>query len=226
MLSEIMKSDYAELGLIVINEQPESEQPTENKSLFDKIKNNSGRLPHVLVKKVLLTAYSKLIDRTSYLPDAFEPVDCEVVFSDIPTIKVATRKTKWSDYFSDDDVGKIKEQEVDIFIRCGFGILRGGILNSAKYGVWSFHHGDNIVNRGGPAGYWESMESWNETGSVLQILSEDLDNGQVLYRSFSSTNSMSVRDNKNNFFWKSLSFIPRKMEELHRIGEEAFFKKV
>jgi len=29
------------------------------------------------------------------------------------------------------------------------------LLNASKYGVWSFHHADNSINRGGPAGFWE-----------------------------------------------------------------------
>lgn len=70
------------------------------------------------------------------------------------------------------------------------------------------------------------MESWSETGSILQILSEDLDNGKVLYRSFSTTNVTSINDNKTNYYWKSLSFMTRKMRELHTNGAANFFAKV
>ena len=121
---------------------------------------------------------------------------------------------------------KIRERNVDVLIRIGFRILRGGVLTVAKYGIWSFHHGDNHLNRGGPPGFWESLEAWPETGSILQILTEDVDNGKVLYRSFSCTNSNSVTDNKSNYYAKSLAFIPRKLQELWRIGESAFFARV
>ncbi len=227
MIEDIMTNDYASVDLVVVGEDPnDDEEEPQQKSIADKLRDNSGQITHLLIKKLLLTSYEKLIDRQTFLPDAFESVDCEDLFSSIPTIKVKTRKTKWSDYFHEDDVKEIKDHDIDIFIRCGFGILRGDILSSAKYGIWSYHHGDNNVNRGGPAGYWESMQSWSETGSVLQILSEDLDNGQVLYRSFSNTDTMSLRDNRSNFFWKTLSFMPRKMEELYRLGEDKFFAKV
>ncbi len=226
MIEDIMASDYASIDLVVAGEDPNDEEEPQQKSVAEKIKDNSGQITHLLIKKLLLTSYEKLIDRQTFLPDAFESINCEEKFSNIPTINVKTRKTKWSDYFHENDVKEIKDHDIDIFIRCGFGILRGGILSSAKYGIWSYHHGDNNVNRGGPAGYWESMQSWPETGSVLQILSEDLDNGQVLYRSFSNTDTMSLRDNRSNFFWKTLSFMPRKMAELHRLGEENFFAKV
>jgi len=70
------------------------------------------------------------------------------------------------------------------------------------------------------------MQSWPETGAILQILSEDLDNGKVLYRSYSCTDSMSVQDNISNSYWKSLFFITRKMKQLHAQGPEAFFAGV
>ena len=38
-------------------------------------------------------------------------------------------------------------------LRVGFNIIRGEILNVPKYGVWSFHHDDEVKYRGGPAGY-------------------------------------------------------------------------
>lgn len=99
-------------------------------------------------------------------------------------------------------------------------------MKSANYGIWSYHHGDNNVNRGGPAGFWEVMEHWDVTGSILQILTDDLDAGRILYRSFSQTDKRSIHRNRNNYYWKSLSFIPRKIEELYNVGDMKFANKV
>ena len=49
-----------------------------------------------------------------------------------------------------------------------------------------FHRGSKRANRGGPPGFWEVMDGEPVTGAVLQVLSEDLDAGLVLARSFSS----------------------------------------
>lgn len=222
MFESIINSDYAEISLIVLND---NDKEVPNTTIAQKLLNNRGRFFHLAVRKVLEITYDKLIERNTYLPDASESRNCEKLFKNTHTLAVKTDRGKWSDYFKDDDTKKIQSSEVDIIMRCGFRILRGDILTVAKYGVWSFHHGDNLRNRGGPAGYWESMQGWPETGSILQILTEDLDNGNVLYRSYSSTNSMSVTDNASNYFWKSLSFMTRKMEELHRVGGDHFFAK-
>ena len=108
----------------------------------------------------------------------------------------------------------------------GFKILKGEILNCAKYGVWSYHHGDNNVNRGGPAGHWEVIEGKRITGTILQILSEELDNGKIIYKSFSSTDKNSIIRNRNKLLMKSISFLPRKLEDLYMLGSEVFLKDI
>ena len=82
------------------------------------------------------------------------------------------------------------------------------------------------MNRGGPAGYWELIKNWDVTGTTLQILTEDLDGGRLLYKSFSATDKRSFIRNRNNIYWKSVSFIPRKLEELHRDGGDEFLNRV
>jgi len=223
MVRQIKESRYAEISLIIENDIP---KVTPNFSVWDKIKNNKHRLWYLFVRKLLEVTYDKLIDRVQTLPDAAQLKNCTDLYKGIPLIKTKPIQKKHSDYFIDEDINKIKDSQLDVIIRLGFRILRGDILSSSKYGVWSFHHGDNHLNRGGPAGYWESMESWPETGAILQILNEDLDNGQVLYRSYSCTNEFSFNENVNNYFWKSLYFMTRTLESLFIEGEKNFFEKV
>jgi len=214
---------YADIKLVVLNDVEHIEY---NKSLLSKIKNNKGRIFYVVFRKFLDTIYRKFIERRTYLPNASQLVDSESLFKGFPIIKVKPIRKQWSDYFHENDIQAIKEHDIDILIRFGFQILRGEILSSAKYGIWSYHHGDNNLNRGGPAGFWESMESWPEVGTILQILTEDLDNGKILARSFSCTNKISIQDNRSNYFWKSLTFMPKKIKELYSIGEKEFFEQV
>ena len=89
--------------------------------------------------------------------------------------------------FGEDDLDTIRAERFDLLIRCGSGILRGGILSAARLGILSFHHGDNRVNRGGPAGFWEVYHGWPKTGFIIQRLTEELDGGDVIFRGFVST---------------------------------------
>jgi hypothetical protein len=155
-------------------------------------------------------------------PDAFALQNILELLPNVPSIKVLPIQTTFSDYITDKDVATIESYNVDVLIRIGFRILRGNILNAARSGVWSYHHGDSRLNRGGPAGFWEVFHRLPETGSILQILSEDLDAGKVLYRSSSQTDHFSVRRNRNKVYWKSSAFLLRKLEQLHRLGTEKF----
>src|SRR5439155_14633573 len=222
MLERITESHYASIELVVMN----GFKSRTNNSIVTKIKNNWGGITSTLIWKLLVLAQNKLIDRAECKPDAFEPKDLKHLLTGVPTMEVMPIRTKFSDHFRAEDVENIKRHEIDVLLRLGFRILRGEVLNSSKYGVWSYHHGDNAINRGGPAGFWEAMESWPETGSILQILTEDLDNGKVLCRSYACTYDLSVRYNRNGYFWKTLAFIPRKLKELHDLGGERFLARV
>ena len=84
--------------------------------------------------------------------------------------------------FAAEEVAKVRAARCDVLLRGGAGILRGEILEASPFGILSFHHGDNRVNRGGPAGFWESYLEWPATGFVLQRLTAELDGGDVLIR--------------------------------------------
>lgn len=84
--------------------------------------------------------------------------------------------------FGSDQLEQIRRAGIDVLIRCGSGIFKGGILTVAPFGILSFHHGDNRINRGGPPGFWEVRHRWPSTGFVLQQLTEELDGGRALRR--------------------------------------------
>ena len=84
--------------------------------------------------------------------------------------------------------------------------------------MWSLHHDDNRSYRGGPALFWEMYERNPESGTVLQILTDALDGGKVLYRSIAPTNFASLYKNRRATYWKSAEFMMRRLADLHREG--------
>jgi hypothetical protein len=225
MIEIIKDSDYAEISLIVENTLPAEKRRLSRVSQIAR-KIRSGQFWTTVIRLTLTTLERRLIGKPGGLPNASKQVDGKDLLAGIEVIKVHPKRQGFSDYIEGDELARIQAHNIDVFIRLGFRILRGDILRSARYGVWSYHHGDNRVNRGGPPGYWEVMESSPVTGTILQVLTEDLDGGRVLYRSYSSTHDMSLADNKSNVQWKTLHFIPRKLKQLHDEGEEIFFARV
>ena len=216
MIDDITSSGIAVVTLIIRNAAEPATVP-ERPSLFTRVRQ------WVRNRRSLLFALYERIDRRKFgtADDPLRNVDVTARLRDVPVIEAVPRQTKFSDYLSDADVERARGYDLDVAIRLGFRILRGGALKIARHGVWSYHHGDNLVNRGGPPGFWEVMEEHATTGSVLQILSEELDAGGVIYRSQASTSPFSVTKNRTEFFWKSSTFVVRKLRDLYAEGATA-----
>jgi len=207
VIKEIQSSEIAEVCLVIKNEATVAPQ---------------GRLQSYWKNRsYLLYAFYNRLDQfiPSVKDDAFEEVEIEEVLADVPVLGVLPVMKKFSDWFPQDAIETIRTYDLDVALSFGFRILRGEALRIAKHGVWSYHHGDNSVNRGGPAGFWEVMEGSPISGSVLQMLSEDLDNGEVIDRSWTRTSDrFSVKGSKNNLYWRSANFVMRKLKELYDGG--------
>lgn len=218
MIERIIISDYASVNLVIFNCQVKRNIIIR---FLLRIFQHKDKFLFYLFKMI-----DDILFKFKRVPDAFERKNASGLLGGVPAIEVSPVRSKYSDFFSKEDIQKVGSFDIDVLIRLGFRVLKGDILRLPKYGVWSLHHGDNAVYRGGPAGYWEYFNGAAEVGSILQILSEDLDNGKVLYRSYSSNAFISPSLNRNCLYWKTLLFIPRKLQELHRIGDSKFSERV
>lgn len=84
--------------------------------------------------------------------------------------------------FSERSLEEIKNLNIDILLRFNKRILRGDILTLAKHGILSIHLGSDIKNRGGPSGFWEVYNEEEKSSFIIQQLTENLDNGNILFR--------------------------------------------
>src|SRR5687767_9802079 len=207
VIEEVQSSGIAEIAVVIKNEAPKPKQQSRLKSYW----RNRNYL--------LYEFYGKLDDRRVKVhPDAFEPTDIQPLISDCPVVAVTPTMKAYSDWFPEETLKQIRDFDLDVALCFGFRILRGDVLKIARHGVWSFHHGDNAVNRGGPPGFWEVVEREPVTGSILQVLTSDLDAGRVLYRSWSSTHGYSVLRNRARYYGKTAAFAIRALRDLHRCG--------
>lgn len=119
--------------------------------------------------------------------------------------------------FAEEDVRKLMAWNLDVILRMGSGILRGEILQAAKHGILSFHHGDNRTHRGGPAGFWEVLERRDYSGYIVQRLTEALDAGEVLARGELATRPRYLA-NQHHLFNCSLQTMLDALARLERDG--------
>lgn len=207
VIADLRLSDWAEIVLVVTPHR----KPEEKKSIRERL------LSYWRVG--LYSRYSKWdYHHHKAESDALASVDLDDLLCGVPRVDVSVIETRFTDRFKPEDIQRIRRADVDVLFRFGFRILKGEILGCAKYGVWSFHHGDNREYRGAPPGFWEIYEKNPVTGSTLQILTESLDGGKVIDRSFKSTNFRSLYANRNPLYWKTAVIAVRRLQDLHLRG--------
>lgn len=164
-----------------------------------------------LPKKVLRYPWKHLFYRL-YLRYVFKPamkqeVDLSNELKEVPVLPCQTRKVDFSEFFSEKDVAFIRDQNLDFILRFGFNIIRGKILHTAKYGIWSFHHGDEQEYRGGPACFWEIYRNDPVTGAILQQINEKLDAGIILRKGYLGTVDHSYSENLNRVYQAGIPWV-------------------
>jgi hypothetical protein len=144
--------------------------------------------------RVMWTLFNKgYVERRSR---ASRAMDMTAELVGIPEIHCRTSPVgNFSERFSDEDVATIQSHDLDMILRFSFGIIKGEVLSAARFGVWSFHHGDEREFRGRPPGFWELDEVCPVVGAILQRLTERLDAGVVLHRGFFRRHSTFVSPN-------------------------------
>jgi hypothetical protein len=172
-------------------------------------------------RRHLLFALFQRLDQRRFgaANDPLDPVDISPLLAGADVIDVVPRQTRIVDRFEDSDVERVKCAKLDILFRIGFRILRGDILGAARFGVWSYHHGDHQSYRGGPPAVWEVFEGNPVTGTVLQRLTEALDDGEILYRAYSATDQYSLTRNRHATYWRGSDFLVRAMKRLAEEGD-------
>nr|WP_235019708.1 formyltransferase family protein [Natrialba sp. INN-245] len=86
-------------------------------------------------------------------------------------------ESKWTEF--PPNIIELIEDECDIVVRFGFGLIRGDILEAAEYGVLSYHPADVKRYRGlGPVmAYFDNQA---EIRPTLQRLNEKVDRGEII----------------------------------------------
>ncbi len=159
-------------------------------------------------------------------PDAFAPLDIQGLLTDVPIMSITPMKAGETRKFKQSDIDEIKSYQLDILIRMGFEYLDGDILTAARYGVWSYCHGNPREPRCSQPGFWEVIDCKPETGVSLTILGQDQAIRKYIYSSWVQTYPFSPVRNRNRCFWESSSFLARQIELLSKLGDERFFIEI
>lgn len=179
-----LNSEYYEISTLIVNKMKDKNTGGENfNDRVCRIFQNgdlSKVLQHSLFSLIIkLEKYKLPFDYKQAVLDTHSLNEFKVNFINVYPI---ISKSGLIYRYNDEDLKKIKDYNIDVIVRGGSGILRGKILSSSRFGILSFHHGDNDFYRGGPAGFWEVYHRTSSTGFVIQVLNEVLDGGDVIFK--------------------------------------------
>jgi len=201
----------AEIALFVINDAP----PEPRRPFAQRVRRNltNGLLLWRLYERLNL---SKAVST--------RPVELPADFSDVPLLRCKPLKIgRFRQALDAATMEELRKCELDVLLRFGFGILTGDVLDAAKFGIWSYHHGDPEHFRGAPPGFWEIHNVSPVTGVVLQRLTESLDGGVILRSGRFKTIGASYRRSLDRIYFGGTSFIEASLRELRR-NPDAFAK--
>ena len=159
------------------------------------------------------------IKRVSESSNPRENLDCAGYFKDVESFSVSPIADQDWQRLPDDAVARIREMNLDVLVKFGFGHLRGEILHAARYGVWSYHDGDPNRYRGRPPFFWEVYENNLLTCAALERLSDEPGGNQALYKGvFATVQGSSWVRNCVQPSWGSSTFLIQKLRQLHESG--------
>ena len=183
-IEKLLEISGVECSLLIIDQES-----LEQKSRFSKFK--QFRNPKTILWNIFRIITHKQVK-------AIRSVNLENKLNDVPSIYCKTiKKGKYSQYFHSENIQEIMSHQLDFILRFGFKIIRGEVLEVARYGVWSFHHDDEQKYRGTPPGFWEIYHGDPVTGSLLQRINDRLDGGVILRKGFFRTKPHSYGKNLN-----------------------------
>ncbi len=152
--------------------------------------------------------------RRSLKPNAYEPVDLSAALATVPRVPCRTIRKGPEHRFEQKDLDAIAAHEPDVLLRFGFNILRGPILELPRYGVWSYHHGDEEQYRGQPPLFWELMDGKTTAAAVLQRLTDKLDAGVILRKCWFKLTARSLEEALDHVLLGSTHLMARVCAEL------------
>ena len=203
----LIDSEWAEIVLMI-----QDGREVSLKNRLTKIVKGSNILGKIFFK--IISNFESIIFREKVIADKSKVLH---FLGNLEKIDMYPQRKGSVDFFEKEQCVGLKKYRLDILLRHGFNIIKGEMLNVPKNGIWSFHHADNEVNRGMPAGFWEIVLKQPVTGVTLQRLTPELDGGLVIDKGFYSTQHSFFKNN-SFIFEKSVTLLLKNLKLLYDFG--------
>jgi hypothetical protein len=119
--------------------------------------------------------------------------------------------------FNEEDTKLLQWCNIDVLLMFWSGLPADPVLPLARHGVWSFLDHERLFTGHAPIGFWEVLNQHPVTTQCLQVQRAGSPKPMILHQYHGPTNLRSIKLSRNNLLWKSVPFVSRKLNELHRV---------
>tara|TARA_R110000751_G_scaffold210384_1_gene314103 strand:+ start:13865 stop:15487 length:1623 start_codon:yes stop_codon:yes gene_type:complete len=123
------------------------------------------------------------------------------------------------------EIDSLKIQIIDVFLKFDTTHIIYPFIKYTNYGVWSHYLGEYYGLSPELYGVQEFLEKQYVTKITLSAWNKECPTEIKLFESYSKTDNNSLYRSLNNSYWKAVSFIPRKLQEIHQQSPVEFFNK-
>jgi len=158
--------------------------------------------------------------------DALESVNVKELWKQPPVVEAAPKFDGSYFRFTATDEERLKTLDLDVLLLFWSGLASPEVSRLARYGVWFFLDHERLFTGLAPPGFWEVLNAQPVMVQCLKARLAESEMAVTLHQHFGPIHARSIRLSRNNMLWKSVQFVSRKLDELHRSGSiDAIAKK-
>ena len=149
---------------------------------------------------------------------AMAKIDIAPLVEGTPVIEAAITA---SGQITPDDVARVRRERLDVILLFQTSMPHDNLTETARYGVWRYHHGDGTRYGAGPPMFWELYDGWPTTGVRLQLFGPGGRGPHTICRASASTHCLSLFMNRQKPCMTATAFAARGLRALQRHGPAA-----
>jgi hypothetical protein len=209
LIREIRDSEYSRLALIMLMDN----------HLHDKGKKHG--------QGTSLFRLHQKIDHLAFMGKQNYAIKRDIgeLVKDIPLIILKTSQQIDIAGFDPDITTEIREYNLDIIIKIGYGPVKADLMNIPVYGLWSYSMINSDTEEADTTGYYEVIKKSPVTTSELVLWKGIQVKGKAITSVIESTCSYSISLNRDKLFSRASLFVPRILKGIWIYGSD-FLEKI
>ena len=210
VLTDVLKSDFAQIQLLIICERTEA-AAVPRKGFLQRLARSNSR------RRLLYDIYLGVDGHRKRLNDPLEAADDFSFPTNIETLRLMSPSHDAVEKFPEPILQEITDKKLDVVLAFGFSTLRSHLFSIARYGVWSYRHGCERCPSA-LAYFWEIYDRSPLSVVALQAVTDQQNAFPLGKALFNTQKSISVSANRFAPYWGGTHLAISMLNHVHHFG--------